>query len=150
MTRIAVIKPRRKLFSHSDPVVGRPAVGAGPGGEVGGKAAEGTYLTFAMAPESQERKDFEKTYKKMWKVESIGSYAYYAYDAAMIYMKAVKNANTTDTKKIADTLRNTPWSGVTGTIKFDDKGDRKLAHVIWIVKDGKFVPYWDPLNEKYF
>ena len=118
--------------------------------EVGGKAAEGAYLTFAKAPESQERKDFEKTYKKMWKAESIGSYAYYAFDAAMIYLKAVKNANTTETKKIADTLRNTTWSGVTGKIKFDDKGDRKLAHVIWIVKDGKFVPYWDPLNEKYF
>jgi branched-chain amino acid transport system substrate-binding protein len=118
--------------------------------EVGGKAAEGTYLTFAKAPESQERKDFEKTYKKMWKAESIGSYAYYAFDAAMIYLKAVKNANTTETKKIADTLRNTTWSGVTGKIKFDDKGDRKLAHVIWIVKDGSFVPYWDPLNEKYF
>ena len=86
----------------------------------------------------------------MWKAESIGSYAYYAYDAAMIYLKAVKNANTTETKKIADTLRNTTWSGVTGKIKFDDKGDRKLAHVIWIVKDGAFVPYWDPLNEKYF
>ena len=118
--------------------------------EVGGKAAEGTYLTFAKAPESQARKDFEATYKKMWKVDSIGSYAYYAYDAAMIYMGAVKKAGTTDTKKIADTLRNTTWEGVSGEIKFDEKGDRKLAHVIWVVKDGAFVPYWDPLTGKYF
>jgi branched-chain amino acid transport system substrate-binding protein len=118
--------------------------------EVGGKAAEGTYLTFAMAPDSQERRDFEKTYKKMWKVDSIGSYAYYAYDAGMTYLKAVKNAGTTETATIAKTLRNTTWSGITGKIKFDEKGDRKLAHVVWIVKDGKFVPYWDPLTEKYF
>ena len=118
--------------------------------EVGGKAAEGTYLTFAKAPESMERKDFEKTYKKMWKVDTIGSYGYYAYDAAMILLKAFKKAGSTDTAKVADTLRNTTWSGVTGEIKFDDKGDRKLAHIIWIVKDGKFVPYWDPLTEKYF
>jgi branched-chain amino acid transport system substrate-binding protein len=118
--------------------------------EVGGTAAEGTYLTFAMAPESQERKDFENTYKNMWKVDSIGSYAYYAYDAAMIFMKAVKIAGSTDTDKIVDVLRNTTWSGVSGQIKFDEKGDRKLAHVIWIVKDAKFVPYWDPLTGEYF
>jgi branched-chain amino acid transport system substrate-binding protein len=118
--------------------------------EVGGKAAEGTFLTFAKAPETQERKDFENTYKKMWKVETIGSYGYYAYDAAMILLEAIKKAGTTDTAKVVDALRNNTWNGVTGEIKFDEKGDRKLAHIIWIVKDGKFVPYWDPLTEKYF
>jgi len=118
--------------------------------EVGGKAAEGTFLTFAKAPDTPERKDFEKTYMKMWNVKVIGSYGYYAYDAAMILLEAIKKAGTTDTDKVVDTLRNTPWKGVTGEIKFDEKGDRKLAHIVWIVKDGKFVPYWDPLTEKYF
>ncbi len=117
--------------------------------EVGGKAAEGTFLTFAKAPETQERKDFENTYKKMWNVETIGSYGYYAYDAAMILLETVKKSGT-DTNKMVETLRNTTWKGVTGEIKFDEKGDRKLAHIVWIVKDGKFVPYWDPLTEKYF
>ena len=118
--------------------------------EVGGEAAEGTFLTFAKAPDTPERKDFEKTYMKMWDVKTIGSYGYYAYDAAMILLEAIKKAGTTDTDKVVDTLRNTTWNGVTGEIKFDEKGDRKLAHIIWIVKDGKFVPYWDPLTEKYF
>jgi branched-chain amino acid transport system substrate-binding protein len=118
--------------------------------EVGGKAAEGTFLTFAKAPDTPERKDFEKTYMKMWDVKTIGSYGYYAYDAAMILLEAIKKAGTTDTDKVVDTLRNTPWKGVTGEIKFDEKGDRKLAHIVWIVKYGKFVPYWDPLTEKYF
>ena len=118
--------------------------------EVGGQAAEGTFLTFAKAPETQERKDFEDTYKKMWDVKDIGSYGYYAYDAAMILLEAIKKAGTTDTAKVVDALRNNTWNGVTGEIKFDEKGDRKLAHIIWIVKDGKFVPYWDPLTEKYF
>jgi len=118
--------------------------------EVGGKAAEGTFLTFAKAPETQERKDFENTYKKMWKVETIGSYGYYAYDAAMILLEAIKKAGTRDTAKVVDAVRNHTWNGVTGEIKLDEKGDRKLAHIIWIVKDGKFVPYWDPLTEKYF
>jgi branched-chain amino acid transport system substrate-binding protein len=118
--------------------------------EVGGEAAEGTYLTFAKAPETQVRKDFEENYKKKWNVDSVGSYAYYAYDAAMIFMGAVEKAGTTDTDKVVDALRGTSWDGVTGEITFDQKGDRKLAHVIWIVKDGEFVPYWDPLTEKYF
>jgi branched-chain amino acid transport system substrate-binding protein len=118
--------------------------------EVGGKAAEGTFLTFAKAPDTPERKDFEKTYMKMWNVKTVGSYGYYAYDAAMILLEAIKKAGSTDTDKIVDVLRSTTWNGVTGEIKFDEKGDRKLAHIIWIVKDGKFVPYWDPLTEKYF
>lgn len=118
--------------------------------EVGGKATEGVFLTFAKAPETKERKDFEKTYKKMWKADTIGSYGYYAYDAAMIYMEAVKKAGATDTDKVVGTLRGNKWKGVTGEIKFDQKGDRKLAHIIWIVKDGKFVPYWDPLTGKNF
>jgi branched-chain amino acid transport system substrate-binding protein len=118
--------------------------------EVGGKAAEGVYLTFAKAPESQVRKDFEKTYKQMWRVDSVGSYAYYAYDAAMILVDAIKKAGTTVTDKVVNVLRNDSWDGVTGQIKFDHKGDRKLAHVIWIVKDNQFVPYWDPLTGKHF
>ena len=117
--------------------------------EVGGKAAEGTFLTFAKAPDTPERKNFEKTYMKMWKAENIGSYGYYAYDAAMVFMKAVKKAGTTDTDKVVAVLRGNTWKGgVTGDIKFDEKGDRKLAHIIWIVKGGKFVPYWDPLTGK--
>jgi branched-chain amino acid transport system substrate-binding protein len=117
--------------------------------EVGGKAAEGTFLTFAKAPDTPERKNFEKTYMKMWNVQTIGSYGYYAYDAAMVFMKAVKKAGTTDTNKVVAVLRGNTWKGgVSGDIKFDEKGDRKLAHIIWIVKGGKFVPYWDPLTGK--
>jgi branched-chain amino acid transport system substrate-binding protein len=118
--------------------------------EVGGEAAEGTFLTFAKAPDTPERSDFEKTYKTMWKVDTVGSYSFYAYDAGMILLEAIKRSGSTDTNKLVDTLRNTAWNGVTGEIKFDYKGDRQLAHVVWIVKDGKFVPYWDPLTEKYF
>jgi branched-chain amino acid transport system substrate-binding protein len=86
----------------------------------------------------------------MWNVDTVGSYAFYAYDAAMILLEAIKKSGSTDTNKLADTLRNTTWNGVTGEIKFDHKGDRKLAHVIWIVKDGNFLPYWDPLTGQYF
>jgi ABC-type branched-subunit amino acid transport system substrate-binding protein len=45
-------------------------------------------------------------------------------------------------------LRDNTWPGVTGDIKFDAHGDRKLAHIVWIVKDNQFVPYWDPMTGK--
>jgi branched-chain amino acid transport system substrate-binding protein len=116
--------------------------------EVGGPAAEGVYLTFAKAPDTPERRAFEETYKKKWNVDSIGSYAYYAYDAAMIALAAIKKGGTVEADKLQMTLRENTWKGVTGEIKFDEKGDRELAHIVWIVKDNKFVPYWDPLTGK--
>jgi branched-chain amino acid transport system substrate-binding protein len=116
--------------------------------EVAKEAAEGVYLTFAKAPDTPERRAFEDTYKKKWNVKSVGSYAYYAYDAGMVVLGAVKKCGSTDTETLAKTIRENEWEGVTGNIKFDEKGDRKLAHIIWIVKDNQFVPYWDPLTGK--
>jgi branched-chain amino acid transport system substrate-binding protein len=114
--------------------------------EVGGEAAEGVYLTFAKAPETQARKDFQETYKKMWNVDSVGSYAYYAYDAGMMLLEAIEKAGTTDPDKLQETIRGNEWEGVTGPIKFDEHGDRKIAHIVWIVENNEFVPYWDPLT----
>jgi branched-chain amino acid transport system substrate-binding protein len=116
--------------------------------EVGGAAAEGVYLTFAQAPDTPERRAFEETYKKKWNVDSIGSYAYYAYDAAMMLLGAVTKAGSADSGSLEKAIRGNTWPGVTGDIKFDDKGDRKLAHIVWVVKDNQFVPHWDPLTGK--
>ncbi len=114
--------------------------------EVGGSAAEGVYLTFAKAPDTPERAEFEKTYRKMWKVKDPGTYAYYAYDAGMMALAAIKKCGTTQADTLQTTIRDNNWAGITGNIKFDAHGDRKLAHIVWIVKDNKFVPYYDPLT----
>jgi branched-chain amino acid transport system substrate-binding protein len=114
--------------------------------EVAGENAEGVYLTFAKAPETQARKDFEETYKKKWGVDSIGSYAYYAFDAGMMLLEAIEKAGTTDPDLLQEAIRGNEWSGVSGPIKFDEHGDRKIAHIVWVVKDNKFVPFWDPLT----
>ena len=118
--------------------------------EIGGPSAEGVYLTFARAPETPERDQFVKTYKAMWKADAVGSYAYYAYDAAMMALAAIDKAGTTQADTLQKTIRGNTWPGVTGDIKFDEHGDRKLAHIVWIVKDNQFVPYWDPLTGKDF
>ena len=116
--------------------------------EVGGPAAEGVYLTFAQAPETPERQQFVKTYKAMWNAKAVGSYAYYAYDAGMMALAAIEKAGTTKADPLQKTLRGNTWSGVSGDIKFDKHGDRKLAHIVWLVKNNEFVPYWDPLTGK--
>jgi len=116
--------------------------------EIGGPSAEGVYLTFARAPETPERAEFIKTYKEMWKADAVGSYAYYAYDAAMMALAAVEKAGTTKADTLQKTIRENAWPGITGDIKFDEHGDRKLAHIVWVVKDNQFVPFWDPLSGK--
>ena len=116
--------------------------------EIGGPSAEGVYLTFARAPETPERAEFIKTYKEMWKADAVGSYAYYAYDAAMMALAAVEKAGTPKADTLHKTIRGNAWPGMTGDIKFDEHGDRKLAHIVWVVKDNQFVPFWDPLSGK--
>jgi branched-chain amino acid transport system substrate-binding protein len=116
--------------------------------EVAGPAAEGVYLTFAKSPDTPEKEQFIKTYKAMWKVDAVGTYAYFAYDAGMMALAAIAKAGTTNGDALQKTIRDNTWQGVTGDIKFDAHGDRKLAHIVWIVKDNKFVPYWDPMTGK--
>jgi branched-chain amino acid transport system substrate-binding protein len=116
--------------------------------EVAGPAAEGVYLTFAKAPETPEKEQFIKTYKAMWEVDAVGTYAYFSYDAGMMALAAIEKAGTTKGDALQKTIRDATWPGVTGDIKFDAHGDRKLAHIVWIVKDNKFVPYWDPMTGK--
>ncbi len=116
--------------------------------EVGGPSAEGVYLTFAQAPDTPERREFIKTYKEMWNAEAVGSYAYYAYDAGMMALAAIEKAGTADADALQKTLRANTWPGVSGDISFDEVGDRKIAHIVWVVKDNKFVPFWDPLTGK--
>ncbi len=140
-----MIRQVRKLGLTSD-FVSEDAVFHPKFLEVGGPAAEGVYLTFAKAPDTPERREFEATYKKMWKVKDIGSYAYYAYDAGMMALAAIKKAGTTQADTLQTTIRGNNWPGITGNIKFDAHGDRKLAHIVWVVKDNKFVPHWDPLT----
>jgi branched-chain amino acid transport system substrate-binding protein len=113
-------------------------------------ALESTFitLTFAKSPDTPEKEQFIKTYKAMWKVDAVGTYAYFAYDAGMMALAAIDKAGTTKADTLQKTIRGNTWPGVTGDIKFDEHGDRKLAHIVWIVKDNQFVPYWDPMTGK--
>jgi branched-chain amino acid transport system substrate-binding protein len=52
-----------------------------------------------------------------------------AYDAVMVIVDAMKRANSTDAKDILATMPTTNYSGLTGQIAFDSKGDLKESFI---------------------
>ena len=110
----------------------------------GAKAAEGTYLTFSPDPNNiPTAKEFIKNYTARF--GQIGPYSIYAYDAANILLAAIKAAGTTEGKAVIGKLHSMEFSGATGKIRFDAKGDVTGApYVVWITKNGQFEEYWKP------
>ncbi len=109
--------------------------------EIAGPYAEGTYLTFSPDPvKIPTAKAFIENYRK--KYGEHGPYSIYAYDTANIMLTAIKEAGSTEGKKIIEKLHALEFNGALGTIKFDKKGDVTVApYVIWITKGGKFEEY---------
>lgn len=113
--------------------------------EVAGlKAAEGTYLTFSPDPKNiPSAKTVIEKYEK--KFGEIGPYSIYAYDAANILLTAIKEAGTTEGKRVNEKLHALDFSGTLCKVSFDEKGDVSVAsYVVWVTKNGKFVEFWRP------
>jgi branched-chain amino acid transport system substrate-binding protein len=110
----------------------------------GAAAAEGTYLTFSPdARKIPTAKPFIELYEK--KFGEIGPYSVYAYDAANIFLTAIREAGTTDGKSVIDKLHSMEFSGALGKITFNEKGDVTVSpYVVWITRGGKFEEYWRP------
>lgn len=108
--------------------------------QIGGPAAEGSFLTFGPDPERlPAAKAFLEAFRK--KYGEPGPYSLYAYDAANILLAAVAEAKTVDGEKVCAAIRAREHHGAFGTIAFDTKGDVKTApYIIWKVAGGKYVP----------
>ena len=116
-----------------------------------GKAAEGLVCSQAGLPKEAASKEFVDAFTK--KFGDIKQYAPYFYDATMVAVEAMKKANSTDPAKFAPEIFNVSYKGATGTVEFDQKGDRKDAEItifkleggkinpIAIVKGGKSTPF---------
>ena len=84
-------------------------------------------------------KNFEQKFTA--KYGKIQNYSPYAYDAVMVLVGAIQRANSTDPKKVLAELEKTQYSGVTGIIQFDQKGDLAGGSVtLYQVKNGQWVP----------
>ncbi len=77
------------------------------------------------------RQEFQKTYKKM-----PGMVASYSYDGMNLLIEAIRNAGSDEREKIQKSLENINFKGVTGTIQFDDKGNRIGNFGIMKTKNG--------------
>jgi len=108
--------------------------------ELAGDAAEGLICSQAGIPVQAASKGFSDGYKKTFNVDPI-LYAPFTYDAANLLIEAMKKANSTDPKVYLPELQKIAFTGASGGIAFDDKGDRKDAEMtIFTMKAKKIEP----------
>ena len=109
--------------------------------ELAGKAAEGLLCSQAGIPPQAASKKFLDAYKKAFNTDPI-LYAPFTYDAANMIIEAMKKADSADPKNYLPELQKlSGFTGATGPIAFDDKGDRKDAEItIFTMKGGKIEP----------
>ena len=108
--------------------------------ELAGDAAEGLLCSQAGIPPQAASKKFLDAYKKRFNMDPI-LYAPFTYDAANLLIEAMKQAGSTDPKTYLPALQKINFTGSTGNIQFDEKGDRKDAEMtIFTMKGGKIEP----------
>jgi ABC-type branched-subunit amino acid transport system substrate-binding protein len=108
-----------------------------------GSAADGMLITTAPLPQFLSgAHDFVDQYNKQFG-HGPGPYSAYEYDAVGVVAQAIKDANSDKPSAIIDSLHKIKdYHGITGTIGFNEHGDRTTAAYIVIeVKNDKFVPY---------
>ncbi|HEX7053924.1 MAG TPA: branched-chain amino acid ABC transporter substrate-binding protein [Burkholderiales bacterium] len=108
--------------------------------ELAGEAAEGLLCSQAGIPPQAASQKFLDAYKKRFNVDPI-LYAPFTYDAANLMIEAMKKADAVEPAKYLPELHKISYTGATGPISFDEKGDRKDAEItIFTMKSGKIVP----------
>jgi branched-chain amino acid transport system substrate-binding protein len=109
--------------------------------ELAGNAAEGLLCSQAGIPPQAASKKFLDAYKKAFNTDPI-LYAPFTYDAANMLIEAMKKADSADPQKYLPELQKlSGFTGATGPIAFDDKGDRKDAEItIFTMQGGKIEP----------
>ena len=122
--------------------------------QLAGEAADGMLCSQAGIPPQAASKKFLDAYKKRFAVDPI-LYSPFTYDAANLLITAMKKADSADPAKYLPELRKIDFTGATGKIVFDAKGDRSDAEItiftmkagaltpIAIIKSGKTIKYED-------
>jgi len=108
--------------------------------KLAGAAADGLLCSQAGVPPQAADKKFLDAYKKRFNADPI-LYAPFTYDAANLLIEAMKKANSAEPAKYLPELAKIDFTGATGKIAFDEKGDRKDAEMtIFTMQGGKLDP----------
>lgn len=107
--------------------------------KLAGTAAEGLICSQAGLPAEAASAEFKTAFNA--KFGEIKQYAPYFYDATLAVIEAMKKANSADPAKFMPEMYNVSFTGATGKVEFDAKGDRKDAEItIFRLKDGNIKP----------
>ncbi len=105
-----------------------------------GADAEGVYASSPGLPLEQMPGGTEFSQKFKAKYGDIQIYAPYAYDATRVMIEAMKRADSAEPANYLPELAKTSFTGVTGPIAFDEKGDIQGGAVtVYQVQGGKWV-----------
>ena len=110
--------------------------------EIGGDAVEGavysTHFT-SESPVNDVSDEFLSEYKEKYGKEA-NAFSALGYDAYMVIIEAIKDADSADPNDIRDKIAATDgFIGSTGTITLDENGDAVKSAIINKVEGGKFV-----------
>lgn len=109
--------------------------------KMAGDSAEGFYVASLYNPahESDVSKHFFDAFSKRYGYIPDPNAAQ-SYETLKVLAHAIGQAESTDPFRIADAMREIRWDGMTGSVSFDERGEREDAHIIVKqVKEGKFV-----------
>jgi branched-chain amino acid transport system substrate-binding protein len=105
-----------------------------------GAVADGVLCPQIVPPIAMADRRFVEAYRAKFNAEPL-DYSPYSYDATKVLIEAMKRANSTEPRNYLPELMRIQYAGVTGTIAFDGKGDRRDPDVtIFEVRNGRLSP----------
>jgi len=107
-----------------------------------GSAAENIICSESGTPLSKmaHGREFQKRYKERFNTD-VQIYSPFTYDAVYVLVDSMKRANSTSTKDILASMRNSNINGLTGPISFDLHGNlRKSTISIYNYPNGQKTP----------
>jgi branched-chain amino acid transport system substrate-binding protein len=116
--------------------------------DAAGPAAEKAFMTFGAVGGAAGYEDFLAAFKAKFGGDPV-AYGPGSYDAATILLQAADRVATVDAdgnlvigrKALADSIRATPFTGVTGHLEFDGSGDLKVVSItVFQVQNGTITP----------
>ncbi len=96
---------------------------------------EGSFYVTSANWNSEKCRNFIRDYREKYGSRP-GLVAAYAYDATGLIIEAIRRAGSADRTKIQKALAELTYSGVTGTIRFDERGNRSGNYNMVKIRNG--------------